>query len=97
MYSKEDVTGVYNFLKDTPEGNLRKMLVAGSFTDAHFRLIMKMVKNSPEADFVAAFENETVPKFAMSPAEGKIKEGIWPAIKSKMASMGLLGLNKAAA
>ncbi|MCB0394226.1 MAG: hypothetical protein KDD25_06685 [Bdellovibrionales bacterium] len=97
MYSNEDVASVYGFLNNTPEGSLRKMLVDKEFTEVHFRLMMKMAKNSSEADFIEAFQNESFPKFSMSANELKVKEKVWDLGKRKLASMGLLNLSQSAA
>lgn len=97
MHSESDVASVYGFLNNTPEGSLRKMLIGGPLTEVHLRLLLKLAKNSSESDFVAAFNNETLPNMRYSPAETKIKENFWKICKDKLSAMGLLSLGAKAA
>lgn len=90
MYSNDDLTGLQNYLKQTPEGGLRKMLVAGKLTETHFRLLMKIAKGCSEADFISAFNDESLPKMKFSPAENQIRDSFWPPCKAAFVSMGLL-------
>src|SRR5688572_7731711 len=96
MYSESDIISVYNFLKDTPEGPLRKRLVAGEFSDGHFRWLMKVVRSVPQPDFVEAFNSESMPKVRMTPSEHPLREKMWPMCKGKFLSLGLLATAKAA-
>jgi len=89
-YSEETVLGVCNFLKQTPEGNLRKMLVGGELTEAHFRILMKLAKGGPEGDFTEAFQNESMGKLRLSTKEAPLKENFWRICKAKLKSLGLL-------
>ncbi|MCS6837509.1 MAG: hypothetical protein NZ480_01560 [Bdellovibrionaceae bacterium] len=78
MTQQYDLPGLYQFLFNTPEGGLRKMLVDGKpMTDVHFQLLMKVVKACKEEEFVKHIENQTWPKIKISPAEMKIKEHFW--------------------
>ena len=97
MYSNNDVSGVYSFLNSTPEGNLRKMLVGGEMTEAHFRLLIKMSKNCKENEFIDMFMNDGFEKVTVTPRETPLKEFFWPICKKKFEGMGLLSLTKAAA
>ena len=97
MFAESDVSSVYSFLKDTPEGPLRKMLVGGEMTEAHFKMMMKIVRGCPEGEFVEAFNNESIPKIRLVPAEYPMKETIWPICKRKLVSVGLLGKEMAQA
>lgn len=90
-HNPEEILSVCNFLKQTPEGNLRKMLVAAELTEAHFRILMKLAKGGPEADFVEAFQNENMGKLRLPTKEAPLKENFWPICKKKLMSMGLLG------
>lgn len=96
MYSDQDVSGVLEFIKSTPESSLRKMLMAGEMTEVHFRLLMKIAKQGAESDFVAAFQSDTLPKLRLNPAEIKIKEHFWKVCKQKLAATGLLNINSVA-
>lgn len=91
MFAESDITSVYSFLRETPEGPLRKMLVGGEMTEAHFKMLMKMVRACPEGDFIAAFNDESIPKIRLMPAEYPMKETIWPICKRKLSAVGLLG------
>lgn len=97
MHSPEEIKSVCDFLKQTPEGSLRKMLVAGEVTDAHFRLLMKLVKGGPESDFVDAFTKEDIGKLRLSPKEAPLKDTLWPVCKKKLIALGLLPADKKAA
>ncbi len=93
MASHDDMVGLIDYLKSTPEGALRKMLVSGKLTDAHFRLLMKLAKNSSEADFINAFEKEEIPKMKLSLTEHQIRETFWGPCKAAFMATGLLGQN----
>lgn len=96
MYSNEDILGVVQFVKSTPEGNLLKMLKDKEMTDVHIRLLIKLAKNSKDDEFLKAFTEEVMPSMKLSNSEHGIKEKFWPICKKKLGSMGLLALNKAA-
>jgi hypothetical protein len=89
-YNPEEILGVLNFLKQTPEGNLRKMLVDNELTDAHFRLLMKLAKGGAEPDFVEAFQTESAGKLRLNAKEAPLREKIWPVCKKKLVTLGLL-------
>ena len=89
-HTPEEILSVCQFLKQTPEGNLRKMLVDAQLTDAHFRLFMKLAKGGPEADFVEAFTNENMGKLRLNAKENPLREVLWPVCKKKLTALGLL-------
>ena len=89
--------GVYGFLNSTAEGNLRKMFVNGEMTDVYFRVLLKIAKFCTEADFVDAFNNETIPRIKLSSKERDIRETLWPVCKKKLEELGLLNISQAAA
>lgn len=99
MYSNNDVSGVYSFLNTTPEGQLRKMLVGGKLTEAHFKLLLKMSKGCKETEFIDMFLADTFDKVTVTPRETPLKEFFWSICKDKLEGMGLLSLTnvKAAA
>ncbi len=97
MYSETDVQSVYDFMKDTPEGPLRKMLVGGELTDAHFRMMMKIVRGCGAPEFIEAFNSESIPKIRLNPPEYPLKETLWPVCKRKLQSIGLLNATAAKA
>ena len=96
MYSNEDILSVCNFLKQTPEGSLRKMLVDKDLTENHFRVLMKLAKGGPETDFVDAFNKEDMGKLRLSPKEAPMKDTFWAICKKKWVAMGLLNKTTAA-
>ncbi|MCB0351714.1 MAG: hypothetical protein KDD38_11060 [Bdellovibrionales bacterium] len=89
-YSPDEVMSVCNFLKQTPEGSLRKMLVDAKLTDAHFRLLMKLAKGGSEEDFIEAFQNESMGKLRLNAKEMPLKEVLWGVCKAKLVTLGLL-------
>jgi hypothetical protein len=95
MSANEDVAGLCQFLKATPEGNLRKMLVQGKLTDLHFRTLMKLAKGGAETDFIEAYTAETMGKLRISPKEAHIKETFWPIVKQSFQTLGLISAQKA--
>lgn len=97
MYTNDSISGLCNFLKTTPENALKKMFVAGDFTDGHLRLILKVCRAAPEAEFMTYFNDEKLPQmFKLSPGEKKAQENFWPVCKKKFEQMGLIVAGKAA-
>ena len=90
MFSDTDIQSVYDFMKDTPEAPLRKMMVGGEMTEAHFRMMLKVVRGCGAPEFIEAFKAESIPKLRLSPAEYPLKETLWPVCKRKLESLGLL-------
>ncbi|MBY0316392.1 MAG: hypothetical protein K2Q26_12770 [Bdellovibrionales bacterium] len=73
-----DYSGLYQFLKQTPEGALRKILIDNkTFTEPHFNLLMKVTRTCDEETFCKNFENRNYPKMRFSPGEEKIREKFW--------------------
>lgn len=92
MYSQSEVSGVYDFLNSTAEGNLRRMLVSDSMTDTYFRVLLKIGKFCTEADFADAFYNETMPAIKLSAKEKEAREFFWGVCKKRLEEVGLLGI-----
>ncbi len=91
MSQQYDVPGLFDFLLHTPESGLRKMFVDGKpMTDAHFNLMLKIVRNCPVGEFAAHFEKQDFPKIKMGPAELKIKEKFWADCMVTWGARGLL-------
>lgn len=87
-----DYSSLYQFLSNTPEGGLRKMLAdPKSFTDSHFTLLLKVVRAGDEAHFIQCIEKSEFPKVKYSPGETKIKEAFWGDAIKTFQSRGLLG------
>jgi hypothetical protein len=96
MHSPDEIKSVCDFLKNTPEGSLRKMLVTGEMTDAHFRILMKLAKGGPEQDFIDAFTKGDMGKLRLSSKETPLKDTFWDVCKRKWITLGLLPAEKAA-
>ena len=90
--SQYDIPSIYDFLQQTPEQGLRKMLVDGKpITDVHFSLMIKIVRGCSMEDFGSHFEKGDFPKIKMGPAEQKIKEKFWKDLETGLNARGLLG------
>ena len=96
MYSNDEISSLYSFLNQTPEGALSKMLVGGEMTDAHFRVLTKLAKGGSEESFAQAFNSNGFGTMKLSPKEAKVKENFWPVCKAKLVTLGLIGNQKAA-
>lgn len=90
MFSHDELQSLYDFLKHTGEGNLRKMLVGGKMSDGHLRILLKMVRGTSVADFMEHFEKETLPKMNYSAAETALKEHFWPICRDVFINRGLI-------
>lgn len=89
--SEYDAPGLYEFLQHTPEQGLRKMLVDGKpFTEAHFSLMIKIVRGCDEPTFCQHFEKCDFPKIKLGPAEQKIKDKFWEDCVTCFKSRGIL-------
>ncbi len=89
--SQYDVSSLYNFLLHTPESGLRKILVDNKpFTEAHFNLILKIVRTTDEAKFTECFDKAEFPKVKFGPAETKIREKFWADCMTTFNNRGLL-------
>ena len=89
--SQYDSPGLYEFLHQTPEQGLRKMLVDNkSFTEPHFNLMIKILRACNQTQFTEHFEKSDFPKIKMGPAELKLKEKFWADCVVIWKSRGLL-------
>lgn len=86
-----DVPGLFDFLQNTPETGLRKMLVDNkTFTDVHFGLLMKVVRACDTTKFCEHVEKTDFPKLKFGPAEIKLKEKFWNDAFTCLSGKGLL-------
>lgn len=86
-----DLPGLFDFLAHTPEAGLRKMLIDNkTFTDVHFTMMMKMVRNCNAEKFAEHAEKADFPKIKFGPAETKLKEKFWNDCFTTLSSRGLL-------
>ena len=91
MSQKYDVPNLYNFLTQTPEAGLRKMLVDNKpFTEAHFNLMMKIVRGCNESQFTEHFDKQDFPKVKMNANDIKLKEKFWADAVTTWNNRGLL-------
>jgi hypothetical protein len=97
MFSNDDLVSVYEFLKSTGEGNLRKMLVSGKMTDVHLRMLLKVARGCSQSQFIEHCEKETLPKINFSAAESALRETFWMVCTNALMQVGLLQKQKAAA
>ncbi len=89
--SQYDIPGLYDFLHQTPEQGLRKMLVdSKSFTEPHFNLMIKILRACNQTQFSEHFEKSDFPKIKLGPAEIKLKEKFWADCVVIWKSRGLL-------
>ncbi|MFN3696287.1 MAG: hypothetical protein ACK4VO_02505 [Pseudobdellovibrio sp.] len=89
---------LYQFLLNTPESALRKMLVSGQFTEVHFNMLMKFARSGSENDFCNHFYNATFPKLKYNAREIVLKEKFWDVCTKALNQHGLLSpAQKAAA
>ncbi len=86
-----DIPGLYQFLAHTPEAGLRKMLIdPKNFTDAHFNLMMKIIRGCDEGSFTQHFLNGDYPKVKMNANDIKLKDTFWQVCLTTCHSRGLL-------
>lgn len=98
MNTNYDANLVYQFLTQTPESALKKMLVGPTFNDVHFSMLMKVVRHSNEDQFCDHFYNSTYPKAKFSANEINSKEIFWSNCINTLNQHGLLSpAQKAAA
>jgi hypothetical protein len=90
MNTNYDANMIYQFLTQTPESGLRKMLIDKSFSDLHFGMLMKIVRSSPEPQFCDHFYNSTYPKAKFNANEINLKEKFWGDCVVALNSHGLL-------
>lgn len=81
---------LYQFLTQTPESALKKMLVDPKFTDLHFTMLMKIVRASDENKFCDHFYNSSYPKAKFNTKEVQAKETFWDVCVKALDSHGLL-------
>lgn len=92
MYSQDELSTLYGFLKSTSENNLRKMVLGGRMTESHFKMMMKVVRATTEPEFIQCFESGSIPKIKLTPPEHGLKEALWPICAEAFARVGLLSL-----
>jgi hypothetical protein len=90
MNTNYDANMVYQFLTQTPESALRKMLVDKSFSEVHFNILIKTLRAGNESQFCDHFYNGTYPKTKFNANEINLKEKFWADCIQCLNSRGLL-------
>ena len=91
MALRDDLVTVYSFLTGTGESNLRKMFVDGKgMTEAHFRMLMRIVKGSNEEQFCNLVAKNEIPRIKLSAQEIALKENFWNICVKTLESRGLV-------
>ena len=86
-----DLENLYQFLTQTPESGLRKILVDNKpMSDVHFNILMKVTRSCKCSDFASHFEKGDFPKVKFSTNENTIKEKFWNDVTATLLSRGLL-------
>lgn len=89
--SQYDLPGLFDFLSNTPEQGLRKMLVDQKpMTDVHFSLLLKVVRSGDQNNFCELADKKDFPKVKFGPAEQKLKDKFWDDCFKTFQSRGLL-------
>ena len=89
--SQYDTHSLHDFLINTPEGGLRKILVDRvRTTDVHCGMLVKIARACNADQFAEHFGRQDFPKMRMGPAELKIKEKFWDNCTSLLLERGLL-------
>lgn len=89
-----DSDGLYQFLSETPEKGLRKMLIDANYTEMHFNILMKVVRGCDKSQFVKNFETGEFPKMRFNDKELKIKEKFWKDSENCFLQRGILSTIK---
>lgn len=90
MSATYDANMLHQFLTQTPESALRKMLTDKSFTEIHFNMMMKILRSTNEEQFCDHFNNATYPKAKFNANEINLKEKFWNDCVTALNSRGLL-------
>ena len=90
MNTNYDANMLHQFLTQTPESALRKMLIDKSFSEIHFNMMMKVLRSTNEEQFCDHFNNSTYPKAKFNANEINLKEKFWNDCTTALNSRGLL-------
>jgi hypothetical protein len=86
-----DYSSIHDFLMQTPEQGLRKMLVDGkTLTETHFQMLIKIARACNAEQFCNHALAGDFPKIRFSANETKLKEKLWKDCEMCLASRGLL-------
>jgi len=90
MNTNYDANLIHQFLVQTPESALRKMLVDAKFTQDHFNMMIKILRAGNENQFCDHFYNSTYPKAKFNAKEIGLKETFWQSCVQVLNQHGLL-------
>ena len=85
-----DANLLHQFLTQTPESALRKMLVNPKFPDPNFNMMMKIIRAGNEEQFCKHFLEGTFPKAKFNAGEIVLKETFWNTCINVLNTQGLL-------
>lgn len=85
-----DTESLHQFLMETPEKALRKMLIDATYTEMHFNILMKVVRTSDVNQFTAHFESSGFPKMRFNDKELKLKDNFWKDSQNCFLQRGIL-------
>lgn len=89
--SQYDYFGLYEFLTNTPESGLRKILIdQKSFPETHFNLMIKILRSVNAEQFSKHCESNDFPKIKMGPSDIKVKDKFWGDLINTCNQRGLL-------
>jgi hypothetical protein len=94
MIATSDLVMVHDFLKQTGESNIRKMMK--EISPVHVGLLMKLVHVCKDSEFAEHCEKNTFPKFKMNRNEEKLKETFWTDCCKAFITKGLVSRQQAA-
>lgn len=90
MYLDQDLLSLYDFLRATPEGHLKKMMVSGKMSESHLRVLLKVVRSCSNQEFVQFVQSAGLPKMKLNANEMAVKETLWEISLETCAQLGLL-------
>jgi protein tyrosine/serine phosphatase len=96
MLTPNDLATVYDFIKQTGESNIKKMMTNGKMTATHVGLLLKVIRNSKVEEFAKYYETNSFPKTKYSNEEDKLKEKFWETAVDSFVGLGLAAHVKAA-
>ena len=81
---------LHQFLSNTPESALRKMLVGPKFPEQNFNMLVKILRAGNEEQFCKHFHDGTFPKAKFNAGEIVLKETFWNTCIHALNTQGLL-------
>ena len=88
--SQYDPSEMYEFLSNTPEKGLRQILADKKFTDSHFNMMIKIVRNGGKDAFCEHYTKNDFPKIKFNPNETKLKESFWSTLTTVLSLKGII-------